>query len=98
MIGGALTMNSRRLSYSICIATVITAASYVLYDHGGEFVLWPGLVSQVMFNGILLAIPSGDDYYSLPSGSYLVFNVTLYASIIFAALFLIARLREQSRA
>jgi hypothetical protein len=78
-------ITSRRLSYSICLATVITAASYVLHDRGGEFVLWPGLVSQVMFNGILLAIPSGDHYYSLPSGSYLVFNVAFYASIIFAA-------------
>jgi hypothetical protein len=81
-----------RLSYSIFLAVVISAISYVLYDRGGELVLWPGLLTQVVLNGVLLlAIPSGDDYYSLPSRAYLVFNVTFYASIIFGLLLLIGQ-------
>ena len=65
--------------------------SYGSYDRGGELVLWPGLLTQVVFNGVLLAIPSGDDYYSLPSRVYLVFNVTFYASIIFGLLLLVGQ-------
>jgi hypothetical protein len=83
----------RRLNYSICIAIVITAVGYVLEDRGGHFVLWPGTSGQVMVQGILLFIPSGDDFYSLPSQSYLLFNVALYSSIILGALLLIPLIR-----
>jgi hypothetical protein len=88
----------RRLSYSICLAIAITSVSYILYDRGGEFVLWPGLFGEGMCNGILLAIPSGDVFYRLPSVSYLVFNIMFYALIIFAVIFLIGRVRDTGRA
>lgn len=91
-------MTWRRLGYSIFLAIVITSVSHIFYDSGGELVLWPGLVTQVMFNGILLAIPSGDNYYSLPSQGYLLFNVTFYALIIFAAIFLVTRPQEKRTA
>ena len=70
----------------------------MLYDSGGELVLWPGVITEVMFNGILLAIPSGDDFYTLPSQAYLLFNVIFYALIIFAFLLLVMRLRERGSA
>ena len=91
-------MIRRRLSYSICIGIVVTSISYILYDHGGEFVLWPGLLAQVMFNGILLAIPSGDDFYQLPSGSYLFLSIIFYTLVIFTTIFVISRVRDTSRA
>jgi hypothetical protein len=90
-------MNWSRLTYSVCIAILITAISYVQYGRGGEFVLRPGIVSQVMFNGLLLAVPSGDVFYSLPSGAYLIFNVTFYASIVFGALLLIAHMSAKTK-
>jgi hypothetical protein len=87
-------MNLKRVSFSVCLAIVITALSYALNDRGGEFVLGPGLVSQGMFNLLLLAIPTDDDFYSLPSKSYLVFNVTIYALIIFLAVVLLPWVRH----
>ena len=68
----------KQLSFSICVATVVASVSYVLLNQGGEFVLWPGFFVQVMFNGLLLAIPSGDDFYKLPSGAYLIFSIILH--------------------
>ena len=84
--------------FAISVAIVITAVSHILHDSGGEFVLWPALAAEVMFNGILLAIPSGDDYYSLPSRAYMVFNLSFYTLIIFATIFLVTRPREKGRA
>ena len=82
--------------FAISVAIVITAVSHVLHNSGGEFVLWPGIAAEVMFNGILLAIPSGDDYYSLPSQAYLLLNVTFYTLIIFAAIFLVTQIRTEA--
>lgn len=84
----------RKTCYSICLAIVVTSISYILYGHGGEYVLWPGLFAHVMLNGILLAIPTGDDFYGLPSGSYFVLSVIFYTSAIFALMFLISRVRD----
>ena len=88
-------MTWRRLSYSICLAVVITAISYTWSDRGGEFVLWPGFVSQGMFNWLLLAIPTSDDFYSLPSKSYLVLNITIYSLLVFAATLLLGSVRHK---
>jgi hypothetical protein len=88
-------MTWRALSYSICFAVVITALSFTWSERGGEFILWPGLVSQGMFNWLLLMIPTGDDFYSLPSKSYLVFNITIYSAVVFAGLLLMRSVRHK---
>ncbi len=81
----------RRLICSVLAAAVITAISYASLQWGGEYLLWPGLFLQVMFNGLLLlAIPTGDDYYTLPSGAYLAFNVIFYGVVVFMTLFLMS--------
>ena len=86
-------MFGRRLTNSILTAIVITAISYAMFHEGGEYFLWPGLFVQVMLNGLLLlAIPTGDDYYTLPSGAYLAFSVIFYSFIVFIALFLFSRI------
>ena len=84
----------RRLTYSICLSILLTSISYMFYAHGGEFILWPGLLVQVILNVILLAIPTGDDFYSLPSASYLVFSFIFYTIASFVAIFLIVCVRE----
>lgn len=80
-------MNRRLINYSLCIGIVVTAISFALYRQGGELVLWPGLLCQVLLNGILLFIPTGDDFYTLPSFSYLIFNTLFYALVVFATIF-----------
>jgi hypothetical protein len=88
-------MNWPRLIYSIGIAIFVIALSYAFYDRWGEFVLWPGVISHVMVNGLLLAIPTGDYFLTLPSITYLVLNVTFYASIVFSFLFLMAHIKNK---
>lgn len=89
-------MSRRWINYSILAAIVITAISYAMFRQGGEYLLWPGLFVQVMFNGLLLlAIPTGDDYYTLPSEAYLAFSVVFYSFIVFIALFLFSRIRSK---
>ena len=70
-------------SYSITLAIVITAVSFTFYSSGGEFLLLPGLMIELLTNGVLLLlVPTGDDYLTLPPGSFLVFNVIFYAAML----------------
>lgn len=77
-------MNCQHLIYSISIAILVTAISYAFFDRWGEFILWPGVISHVMVNRLLLALPTGDVFLALPSAAYLFFNVTIYAAVVFA--------------
>lgn len=79
---------------STLAAMVITASSYLAFRQIGEYLLWPGVFAQVMINGfLLLAIPTGDEYYTLPSESYLAFNVIFYAVIILMTLFVMSLMK-----
>lgn len=74
--------NWRLWSYSLALAITITAVSFAFYSRGGEFLILPGLIAEVLTNGLLLLlVPKGDDYLALPRGSFLIFNVIIYAGI-----------------
>lgn len=90
-------MNWKCLSYSVSIGVAITALSYLLYKEGGELFLWPGMFIELVINGLMLFIIQSDDYYSLPSGAYLVLNTVFYSAVIFTVLFTVRRLRSQQR-
>ena len=85
------------ISYSVCIAVMITALAHAFYHQGGEILAYPGLLMEALLTGfILLAVPTGDDYYSL-SGSYLVFNTAFYALVIFVMLWFVTQRKEQRK-
>ena len=90
-------MNWKYVSYSVSIGVAVTALSSSLYKQGGEFFLWPGMFMELLVNGLMLFIIQSDDYYSLPSGAYLVLNTALYSSVIFVILFGVSHLRSQRR-
>lgn len=88
-------MNWKYLSYSVSLGVAITALSSTLYNHGGEFFLWPGMFMELLVTGLMLFIIQSDDYYSLPSGAYLVLNTLIYSLVIFMILFGVTRLGSQ---
>jgi hypothetical protein len=88
----------RRLSYSICLGIVLTLISYLQPDRGGDLVLWPGLFVQVMVNTILLAIPTGDVFLSVPAESYVVFSFIIYTLAIFGVILVIGHFLDARRA
>ena len=68
----------------MALAIAITAVSSAFYSSGGEFLVLPGLLIEVLTNGLLfLLVPTGDDYLALPHGSFLIFNVIIYASTLY---------------
>lgn len=93
-------MNWRKLNYSLVmslvIAILITAISNALNTPSGRILVQPGLHVQVILQGVLLLIPSGDLYISLPRGSYLLFNVVIYLVVIFGS-FVLVSLAYQKR-
>jgi NADH:ubiquinone oxidoreductase subunit K len=88
-------MNWARLNCSLIIGILITSISYGLMNHGSKILVQPGIFTEVMLNGALLLIPSGDEYISLPNGSYLVFNVMIYSAVSFGSLFLLKLARTK---
>ncbi len=68
------------LSYCVSGSVILTALSSLTYKLGGELLLVPGLFVEVMLTGfILLVFLTGDEYFSFPSGTYLIFNVIIYS-------------------
>lgn len=88
----------RLMSYSICIAVIITALAYAFYDRGGELLAYPGLMIEVLLTGfILLAIPTDDYYYKFPPVAYLIFNTVFYTLAIFAILLLVTHVSNREK-
>lgn len=90
-------MNWKYVSYSVSTGVVVTALSYMFYKEGGELVLWPGTFMELVVNGVMLFVIQSDDFYSLPSGTYLVFNTAFYALVIFIILSVIIQLGSAQR-
>lgn len=90
-------MKLKRVAYSICVAIVITVIAYVMSDHGIESLILPGVVINLVFNWVMLLIPTGEEYYTLPSGAHVVLNVAFYTSIVCAALFLFSLIRDRGK-
>lgn len=93
-----VTLNKWRLwSYSASLAIMITAVAFSFYRSGGELLAWPGLVMEVLANGLLLLlVPNGDDYIILPPNTYLIFNVIIYACIFYIILAFVQKVRTKS--
>jgi hypothetical protein len=87
----------RRLTYAICTASVITAIGYVTEDQRVELLTSPGMFINVVFNGVMLMIPTGEEFYTLPTGAHLVLNLAFYTSIIFAASVMIPLIRDSMK-
>lgn len=81
-------MIRRSLSYSLCLALVVISVSYILHRSAGRFLLWPGQLVEDIFNLVLLALPTGDAFYSLPSGSFLILNTLFYTFMFFGLMVL----------
>ena len=91
-------MNNWRLwSYSISLATITTAASFFFYSSGGEFVVLPGMMMELITNGfLLLFVRTGDDFFTVPSGAFLVFNVIFYACTFYVVVAVTRKLRASN--
>ena len=85
-------MNWKHVSYSVSIGIAVTALSFLLYKQGGALFLWPGFFMEVMINGLMLVVIPSDDWYSLPSGAYLVFNTAFYSFVVFIILLVLTYL------
>jgi hypothetical protein len=86
-------MKWKYVSYSVSTGIAVTALSFLLYGQGGALFLWPGMLVELMINGVMLFIIHSEDWYSLPSGAYLIFNTAFYSFIVFIILLLLTRLR-----
>ncbi|MCM3869724.1 MAG: hypothetical protein ND895_03350 [Pyrinomonadaceae bacterium] len=82
---------------SICASSLITAVGYLTEDQRMELLTLPGLIINMTFNWVMLAIPTGDEFYSLPAASHVVFNLAFYTTMIFAALILIPLIIESMK-
>lgn len=74
----------RRLAVlsTVFAGLIVTASIWDYYEGSGTLVL-PGEFLQVMLNGFLLAIPTGDEYYLLPEQAFLFLSAAVYISIVF---------------
>lgn len=68
---------------SLTVATVVTLTASSFDVHDARLLLQPGIVAEVMLDWVLLLIPTGDAFLSLPQGSHLLLNVNIYSSVIF---------------
>lgn len=77
LIGGPVRghMNWKYVGYSLSIGIAVTVLSLLLYKQGGALFIWPGIFMELVINGLMLFIIHSDDWYSLPSGAYLVLNL-----------------------
>lgn len=82
-------MNWKYVSYSVPIGIAVTALSFLLYKQGGALFLWPGMFVALVINGLMPLIIHSDDWYSLPSGAYLVLNTAFYSFVVFVILLVI---------
>lgn len=85
-------MNWKFVSYSVSAGVLTTALSHLLYKQGGELVLWPGIVIELMVNSLLLFVSPSDRFYSFPSGMDLLINAVFYSALIFMILSVVTRL------
>ena len=73
-----------QLIISMSFSGLFVLLSKLFYFTGSESLLVPGKILEFYLTGfILLAFPTGDDYYSLPYGSELVLNILFYALLPF---------------
>lgn len=79
-------MNWRYVSYSVSVGIAVTALSCLLYKEGGALFLWPGMFMELTINVLMLFIIHSEDWYSLPSGSYLFLNTAFYSFVVFIVL------------
>lgn len=73
----------RPVSRPVCTAIIITSLSYFADNRLGEYLLLPGAVIEITLTWLILLIPTGDEYFSFPSGTYFFFNVAFYAAVMF---------------
>ncbi len=90
-------MNWKYVSYSVSIGIAVTAISFLLYTAGGALFLSPGMLVELMINGLMLLIIHSEDWYSLPSGTYLFLNTAFYSFVVFIILVVITSLRSLQR-
>jgi hypothetical protein len=92
-------MRLRRLAalFTVFAALIIVASIWDYYEGSGTLVL-PGEFLQIVLNGLLLAIPTGDEYYLLPEHSFLFLSAAFYVSIVFILFLMIGlTLTERTR-
>jgi hypothetical protein len=75
-----------KLSYSISSSIIITTVSYFFYGLGGEIILVPGMLLEGWLNIILILIT--DDNYIWIGPTWVLFNVGVYAAIIYIGLWI----------
>ena len=85
-------MNWKYVSYSVSVGIVITALSCLLYKEGGALFLWPGMFMELTINVLMLFIIHSEDWYSLPSGAYLILNTAFYSFVVLIILLVSTRL------
>ena len=89
-------MSLRRFGVaSIVVSAIVVAISFWDYYEGSGILFLPGMYIQIMLNGILLGIPTGDHYYSLPAEAFFFFSTTFYLSLVFLPFFLICLSRHK---
>ena len=76
----------KRLSYSVSLALLVTAMSYLFYSWGGEVLAYPGKVIDVCFNFLVFFVAEEQ----FPDGINLrvFFNIAFYSILIYILLFL----------
>lgn len=78
-------MNSRkRLGYSVCIAVLITAMSYLFYTWGGALFAYPGKFFDVCFNFVVFFF--AEEYFPDHINTRVFFNIAFYTVTIYILL------------
>jgi hypothetical protein len=74
----------KRLSYSVSIALLVTAMSYLSYSWGGELFAYPGKFIDVCFNFLIFFV--AEEQFPDRLNLRVFFNIAFYSVMIFIML------------
>ena len=78
--------HSKILNYAITISILITSLAILFRQNIGEIILFPGILIHQILQVFFMIINTNDNWYTVPSHTYIFFNGLFYAGFIYAVL------------
>lgn len=86
----------KHFSYSFSVSLFITSLALLFQKIGGEILLFPGKVIQNILQIFFLSFEKDDYWFTFPSETYFVFNIIIYAFVIFCLLWFFHFIKENA--
>ncbi len=84
----------RRLSYSVSIALLVTAMSYLFYSWGGELFAYPGKFIDVWFNFLVFFV--AEEQFPDRINLRVFFNIAFYSVMFYIMLCLRSKVSKNN--